>query len=185
MGAPGVQGAVRSSLDVNACAYAAAKWQSLAQKRQFTEVHMPDGCFVPMEGQPSGNVRRTDYATKCAEGMKLPPPGSKVTEEHRAEYPDLRDDELRAIGRVIFEKSEALWIKDTPQTMVRGFLHDMVTKGEPVSQAPLIRGGEHAEWLEAEIAKAYRRGHYVSGESNWGSPAFRVYSGASRKPRIW
>ena len=104
-----------------------------------------------------------DYATKCAEGMKLPPLGSKVTEEHRAEYPDLRDEEIRAIGRVIFEKSDALWIKDTPQTMVRGFLHDMVTKGEPVSQAPLIRGGEHAEWLEAEIAKAYRRGHYVSG----------------------
>ena len=39
------------------------------------------------------------------------------------------------------------WINDPPQTMVRGFLHDMVTKGEPVSQAPLIRGGEHAEWL--------------------------------------
>ncbi|CAE7883936.1 unnamed protein product [Symbiodinium microadriaticum] len=93
---------------------AAAKWQSFAQKRQFTE----------------------------------------VTEEHRVEYPDLRDEEIRAIGRVIFEKSEVLWVKDTPQTMV----HDMVTKGEPVSQAPLIRGGEHAEWLEAEIAKTYRRG---------------------------
>ena len=90
---------------------AAAKWQSLAQKWQFTEVHMPDGCFVPMEGQPSGNVRRSpDYATKCSEGTKLPPPGSKVTEEHRAEYPDLRDEEIRAIGRVIVEKSEALWI---------------------------------------------------------------------------
>ena len=144
---------------------------------------MPEGCFVPMEGQPPGNVRSPGHATKCAEGMKLPPPGFKVSEEHRAEYPDLRDEEIRAIGHVIFEKSEALWIKDTPQTMVRGFLHDMVTKGEPVSQAPLIRGGEHAEWLEAEIAKAYRRGHYVSGESNWGSPAFRVYSGA-RKPRM-
>ena len=87
---------------------AAAKWQSLAQKRQFTEVHMPDGCFVPMEGQPSGNVRRTDYATKCAEGMKLPPPGSKVTEEHRAEYPDLRDDEFRAIGRVMKEEKRSV-----------------------------------------------------------------------------
>ena len=123
---------------------------------------LPRSIFRP--DAASGNVRRSpDYATKCAEGMKLPPLGSKVTEEHRAEYPDLRDEEIRAIGRVIFEKSDALWIKDTPQTMVRGFLHDMVTKGEPVSQAPLIRGGEHAEWLEAEIAKAYRRGHYVSG----------------------
>ena len=46
---------------------AAAKWQSFAQKRQFTEVHMPDSCFVPMEGQPSGNVRRSaDYMLRSA-----------------------------------------------------------------------------------------------------------------------
>ena len=60
----------------------------------------------------------------------------------------------------------------------------MVTKGEPVSQAPFIRGGEHAERLEAEIAKAHRCGHYVSGESTWGFPAFLVHSRANRKPRM-
>ena len=37
---------------------AAAKWHGFAQQRRFTEVHMPDSCFVPMEGQPAGNVRR-------------------------------------------------------------------------------------------------------------------------------
>ena len=130
---------------------AAAKWQAFAQQGGPT-------------GQPAGNVRQDEaYARKCAEGMKLPPPGAAVTEEHRVEYPALRDEEIRALGQMIFDKSEALWIKDTPQTMVRGFLHDMLTKGEPASQAPLIRGGEHAEWLEAEIAKAYRRGHYRRG----------------------
>jgi len=37
---------------------AATKWQACAQRRCVTEVHMPDSWFVPMEGQPSGNVRR-------------------------------------------------------------------------------------------------------------------------------
>ncbi|CAE7820184.1 unnamed protein product [Symbiodinium sp. CCMP2456] len=82
---------------------AAAKWQAFAQRRCFTEAHMPDGCFVPMEGKLSGNVRRdADYATR----MKLPPPGRCQGDPR--------------YWRVIFEKSEALWIKDTPQTVVRG-----------------------------------------------------------------
>ena len=75
-------------------------------------------------------------------------------------------------------------MKGTPQTVVRGFRHDMLIRGEPCSQAPMVKSGEHAEWLEGEVAKAYQRGHYIAGEFNWGSPAFRVFSGAARKPRM-
>ena len=88
---------------------AAAKWQALAQQRKFTEVHLPDSCFVPMEGQPAGNVRRDEaYAWKCAEGMKLPPPGAAVTEEHRVEYPDLRDQALNNAPLIVEEMDTAL-----------------------------------------------------------------------------
>ena len=100
---------------------------------------------VSMEDQPAGNVRRNPaYAKQCAMGMTLPAPGAKVTEERRTEHPDLKDEEMQALGQVIYDKAEALWIKNTPQTMVWGFIHDLVTKHKPVSQAPLIRGGEHA-----------------------------------------
>ena len=68
--------------------------------------------------------------------------------------------------------------------MVRVFIHDIVVKGEPVLQPPMIRSGEHAEWIEGEVANAYKRGQYMAGESNWGSPAFCVSSGAQKKPRL-
>ena len=117
---------------------AAAKWQALAQQRKFTEVHLPDSCFVPMEGQPAGNVRRDEaYAWKCAEGMKLPPPGAAVTEEHRVEYPDLRDQAQQlAVEFVCTLLNNAPLIVEEMDTALRA---DFLVAAEVFLERPRIK----------------------------------------------
>ena len=164
---------------------AKAKWALLASRGDFTQAHMPAECFVPTEGHPPGKVRDVEtYRSECCEGLKVPMPGRPVLPEHRAEHEYLTDEEIQALGRCIYMKAEAIWVKGSPQTVARGFRRDMLIRGEPVSQAPMVKSGEHSEWWDGDVAKAYQRGHYMAGESNWGSPAFRVFSGASRKPRM-
>ena len=49
-------------------AEAAAKWQSYAQQGKFSEVHMPDSCFVPMEGCLGMSVAMTSMHDSVVKG---------------------------------------------------------------------------------------------------------------------
>ena len=74
----------------------------MASRGDFAQVHMPDECFVPTEGQPVGNVRNcTEYRAECCAGMKLPTPTTKVLQEHRDAHEYLFDQEIEALAALI------------------------------------------------------------------------------------
>ena len=133
------------------------KWRKLAESESWDQVQTPLKCFVPMV--ENGQVQKLDtnprrevaYKEAVMAGLGLPLPGKEVLQEHLDKNPDCTPEMVQALSYTLWNKTDAFWIKDTPQTRVRGYLHDMVVTGNPVSQNPFVKG-EAADWIEEQIA---------------------------------
>ena len=160
-------------------------WAQRAKAGEFDKVTIPLSCYVPV-GNDTASEAKIDalvtedprvtqsYWEHCLDGLLLPRPSAPLADEHRGAHPDLLDIEIQALADLMQRKACALWVEGTPQTTVRGFLHDVVVKGGPISLAPIVRAGEAADWVEEKLRADHKRGQLVYGNSAWGSPAFRV-----------
>eukprot|EP00969_Alexandrium_andersonii_P201215 8889700-Alexandrium_andersonii.AAC.1 len=60
-----------------------------------------------------------------------------------------------------------MWVPDSPRTAVRGFLHRLVTKGQPVRVGLFRQSRADTEWLEKAVQEDVARGQLTRGSSPW------------------
>jgi len=98
----------------------------------------------------------------------------------------LNPEELLLVGEQIKRKAPALWLEEGLRTIVRGFKHNVKTRGGPVRKPAHRLAPAEAELLEKLIAEDMRRGQLIRIRSPWGAPAFLTKpakSGRAEKKR--
>jgi hypothetical protein len=115
----------------------------LAKAGKFTEVRIPLESYVG--GVDSCPRSSAEYSNACLADLHLPLPGKEVTDEHRQAFPDITDEEIKAVASLMGRKAAVMWREGTPQTTVVGFLHDMIVKGGPVSRCPYRQSAAEAK----------------------------------------
>ena len=137
--------------------------------------------YLELRGAPVvGNPRQTDeYRDKSVEAVGV---GSKPDMEKRYKHLTLHDIEvLRWVCR---RGSGCFWLPDSPRTTVKGFLHRLMTRGNPV-RVPLFRlNRPDTEWIELAIQEDVKRGQLVKGTSDWGFPAFPTKEPKAHKTHV-
>ena len=140
-------------------ATAHARWMKKARCGDFSGPTPPSDVFA--HAGVTENPRLSDaYRDAVVEELGL---------NDAARYPHLGEQDLAAAKEVFRRCAPGLWRKDTPSTIVRHMLHDVVTIGGPVRGAPLRLKGEAAEFVEEAVAELVRTGVYEKGASPWGS----------------
>ncbi|MEC7232780.1 MAG: hypothetical protein VXW31_07575, partial [Planctomycetota bacterium] len=145
---------------------AAKKWDEFSKAEQWDRVVMPDHCFRYAETEEKRfNARTTsEYQAAVLEAVGL--------SGDFAGYLHLTPTEREALCALVRRKSAAFWIKDSARSVMRGFLHDVVTSGAPVRGHPIRLKGEDAMFVREDLEAATKQGLDTRGTSPWGSWAF-------------
>ena len=156
------------SLSPGAMTPAQLKWMAKLKAGDLGGVDVDPGQYLELRNSKvAGNPRaESSYKDRCAEAVGLGP----VPDERYVHITNPADFEL--MRWAVKRGSGCMWLPDSPRTCVRGFLHQLVTRGPPVRQGIHRLSKPDTEWIEQAIREDVARGQLVKGVSDWGFPAF-------------
>ena len=115
----------------------------------------------------TGNPRaEPSYKQRCVDAVGL---GEKP--DDRYQHITARND-LDLLRWAVRRGSGCMWLPESPRTSVRGFQHQLITRGPPVRMGMHRLSKPDTEWVEQAIREDVLRGQLVKGASEWGFPAF-------------
>ena len=137
---------------------------------------MPQECYVGDDRPPgSADPRRSEaYWTQLRVVLGLDDPDR---------YGHLPPADRQLLEHVCQRCRSAFWLERTPHTVVKGFLHDVITEGTPVRQPPYRLRGLDQQDVEKCVQDDLRRGQLTPGDGSeeWTSPGFVVRAGSKMK----
>ena len=153
-------------------------WRERAEEGDFEQVHSPPSCYVRALDDPGGAAqprREPGYAEAVMKELGF---------DDKLGFGHLSDADYAAVKEVFGRKTEAFWVKGTTRTLVRGFVHDALTVGNPVRGHPIRLKGAQADFVADSLSKAAAEGLYRRGSSPWGSWAFSTEETSKRPARV-
>ena len=155
----------RKQQTAKAASQAADKWRRCSQSCNWNAVVATSEVYRFAGLKPGENPRvKPEYVAEVLKQVNLGDPTAAAKA-----YPHLSAASLVAVKEVIERKAASFWLEGTPRTTVKGFVHDVLTKGPPVRGAPMRLKGQQLQDTEDGIQGDLVRGQLERGNSPWGS----------------
>jgi len=136
-------------------------WMAAARRGDYSTQTLGADRLLVGEADKANERNTKEYRDKCV---------SQASLEVLHEY--LNEDELQMVKDQIARKSPSLWLEGSTRTVVRGFRHDVRTRGGPIRKSAHRLPPAESEMLERLIGEDMVRGQLVRIRSPWGAPAF-------------
>ena len=153
------------------------KWMDRLKAGDLGGLDVDPGQYLDLRDQKvEGNPRAAeDYKQRCVVAVGLgPEPLIKGGDlSTAARYPHITNpQDLELMRWAVRRGSGCMWLPESPRTCVRGFRHQLITRGPPVRVNMHRLSKPDTEWIEQAIREDVQRGQLVKGVSDWGFPAF-------------